>query len=92
MSCQPDPFICIKNELKKYNGSLIFKFTALFPAPKDSDHYVLAGGKIIIKGRSVGATTIFNSLIEEDQLKVYFKNTEDFWYRWNRFKKLIIFR
>lgn len=84
-----DDFPNIVNELSKYKISVINDFVKLF-SPSKRNHCVVTH-TVILKSRSIGLTTqtadVFNKILP----KVWFENEEEFWHRWNRFKKIIIF-
>lgn len=98
----------IKNELREYPIDFIVEFIKIYP-DKDEKYKIpiRANDKIIIKGRSVGATTYINSkepffewngcgtilpkFLHLPIKYLSFSSIEDFWQRWNRFKKLKIF-
>ncbi|CAB4196538.1 hypothetical protein UFOVP1290_58 [uncultured Caudovirales phage] len=88
----------IEDEIKKYPKEFIDTFIKLFQTNSlykysISYPYVV---NILIKARQPGFTS-FTSLMAlagsniSMKLEVKFNSIEDFWYRWNRYKKLVVF-
>lgn len=85
-----------KQEIDKHPLELCEKFTELFPCsfPKFRiPHKIKQRLPIVVKPRSVGMTTFSNYWYPFEEITIYVKcsSVEDFWGRWNRFKKLIAF-
>jgi hypothetical protein len=88
-----------KKEIDKHPLELCEKFTELFPcsSPKfripHKTKQRLSNTSLIVKPRSVGMTTYSNYWYPFEEITVYVRcsSVEDFWGRWNRFKKLIAF-
>ena len=81
----------IEKEINKYPVDIIEEFLRLFPNKND-----IIGVKrtnIILKPRSIGFThgPMMKVIIEYFGYQAFVKDKENFWYRWNRFKKLIPF-
>jgi hypothetical protein len=88
-----DPFTLIKDELDKYSLATIREFVKMFPC-KQKNYFIPVQRKgIIIKGRSVGASTLFGKsviqLLTFDHVTC--ASAKDFWYRWKKFKVLKVF-
>lgn len=81
-SCEfPD----IYKELRKHSPELKEEFINLFPSNGEYGIYVPF---IATKTRQVGATLGATRLLFN---KIKFTSAENFWYRWNKFKKLKVF-
>lgn len=83
---------CITSELDKYDIKFINLFNELFPTTVKKYYVTLNRAEYngicyTLKSRSIGATSGISGL----GTKVYFSDPDDFWSRWNRFKKIEMF-
>lgn len=96
----------IKQEIEKHSHELLVEFMKLFPCERKNFFLPIpkkifkSSSTIIVKGRQVGTTNwhswqnIYPWVFELSNNKkkyVICADAEDFWYRWNRFKKLRLF-
>lgn len=88
----------ITEEIKKYPQELLLEFDRLLPCKQEKRFklWVVRDGDLIIiksRSRSLGYTLMpsnYKSFIHPDKY-IYCYSADDFWSRWNRFKKLKAF-
>lgn len=84
----------ITKEIAKHSQEEMLEFDRLLPCKKEKKFKLNIGPDndlVIIKSRSVGWTyKPFCSRVVPNKY-IYCNSTEDFWYRWSRFRKLRAF-
>ena len=81
-------FPLIVEEVQKYPKEFVETFIKLLEADKKYEYSVLY--PFIVKGRQVGMTTLGASYMNNN-IEIKFDSEEDFWNRWNRYKRLTVF-
>jgi hypothetical protein len=97
-NCILDPFICIKNEINKYPANIIKEFIRLFPT-KAYRHCIKH--TVLYKFKQQTPTNLtmgcfwsyydVESFLSINQVNIWIEDSQEFWNRWNRFKKLAAF-
>jgi len=84
----------IEDEIRKYPKEFIDTFIKLFETNKKYKHRVLYPhiAYILIKSRQAGVTTLSSNMFQTvKNLEIRFDSIEDFWNRWSRYKRLVVF-